>query len=168
MLETMRQQSLETPAFRGVLAFCSNMDPTPVFQYPTVEHAYQAAKSSDQAVRERIRAAATPQIAKCMGNPKHRLCVIPTVRADWEEIKLAVMRALVREKFVRHPSLARLLLATGDLALVERNLWRDRFWGVWEGRGENHLGRILMDVRAELTNASPAWRQSGRELVAPV
>jgi len=42
---------------------------------------------------------------------------------------------------------------------VERNYWRDTFWGFCGCRGENHLGRILMDLRAELRRAdgrSPA------------
>jgi predicted NAD-dependent protein-ADP-ribosyltransferase YbiA (DUF1768 family) len=60
------------------------------------------------------------------------------------------METLVREKFTRHAPLAELLVATGDLDLVERNRWRDTFWGVCNGIGENHLGRILMIVRAEL------------------
>lgn len=66
---------------------------------------------------------------------------------------LSVMETLVREKFTRHPALAAQLLATGDLELVERNHWRDTFWGICDGRGENHLGRILMKVRTELQGA---------------
>jgi predicted NAD-dependent protein-ADP-ribosyltransferase YbiA (DUF1768 family) len=32
----------------------------------------------------------------------------------------------------------------------EGNTWNDRFWGVCRGSGLNHLGRILMEVRAEV------------------
>jgi ribA/ribD-fused uncharacterized protein len=139
-------QAAAVPAFAGVLDFCSNFHPSPVFGYPTVEAAYQAAKTTDPAVRARIRAAATPGQAKRLGRGL-------ALRPGWEEMKLDVMRTLVREKFARHPALAERLLATGDVELVERNYWRDTFWGVCGGRGENHLGRILMDLRAELRAA---------------
>ena len=28
--------------------------------------------------------------------------------------------------------------------------WGDRFWGVCSGRGQNMLGRILMEIRKDL------------------
>ena len=40
-----------------------------------------------------------------------------------------------------------MLKATGDAVLVEGNWWRDDFWGVYEGKGQNILGKILMIVR---------------------
>ena len=64
------------------------------------------------------------------------------------------MTGIVRDKFTRNPELKRLLLATGDAVLIEGNTWGDRFWGVDKrtGKGENHLGLILMDIREELKN----------------
>ena len=38
----------------------------------------------------------------------------------------------------------------GICILVEENTWGDSFWGTVNGRGENQLGQILMDVRAKL------------------
>ena len=55
----------------------------------------------------------------------------------------------VREKF-KDPLLAELLLSTEDFPLLETNDWNDRFWGVSQGKGLNHLGRILMKVRKEI------------------
>lgn len=45
-----------------------------------------------------------------------------------------------------------MLIATGDAILREGNHWGDRFWGVdaRTGEGENHLGRLLMELRAEI------------------
>jgi ribA/ribD-fused uncharacterized protein len=139
-------QSLATPAFRGVLAFCSNMYPAPVFGYATVEHAYVASKTLVPAERELVKAEPDPHRVKRLGR---RL----TLRAEWEQRKLEVMETLVREKFTRHAHLAALLFATGSIELVERNHWRDTFWGVCGGTGKNHLGLILMKVRAELRGA---------------
>lgn len=48
------------------------------------------------------------------------------------------------------PKLRSQLLSTGTAELVEGNWWNDRYWGVCNGRGENHLGKILMRIREEL------------------
>lgn len=77
------------------------------------------------------------------------------LRPDWEEVKVGIMEEIVREKFNQHPELAERLLATGDKVLVEGNHWGDTCWGIdtRTGKGENHLGKILMKVRAELREA---------------
>lgn len=41
-------------------------------------------------------------------------------------------------------------MATDDAELVEGNTWGDRYWGVVDGVGENRLGKLLMERRAEL------------------
>lgn len=132
-----------TPAFRGPLAFLSNLHPAPVFGYASNEHAYVAAKTVVPKERAWVKAEPSPYKVKALGRTL-------TLRPDWDRIKLEVMATLVREKFTRHPDLRALLLATEDLELVEFNTWRDTFWGRCHGVGENHLGRILMDVRAVL------------------
>ena len=62
------------------------------------------------------------------------------------------MEDIVRAKFTQNQDMKQQLLATGNLVLVEGNGWHDTFWGVdlKTGEGENHLGRILMQVREEL------------------
>lgn len=71
-------------------------------------------------------------------------------RPDWQEVNLAIMHRLVRQKFLDHPDLRRLLIDTGQAYLEEGNWWNDTFWGTFDGIGHNHLGRILMRVREEL------------------
>ena len=67
-----------------------------------------------------------------------------------EDIKIPLMRSLLREKFVQEPERS-ILLATGDEELIEGNWWHDTFWGQCPlGTGENWLGRLLMEVRADL------------------
>jgi ribA/ribD-fused uncharacterized protein len=132
--------------FVGDYRFLSNFWPVIVTldgrQYSTVEHAYQAAKTLNPLQREYIREAPTP------GNAKRRGRSID-LRTDWEEIKLTVMLALLRQKFDR-PDLREALLQTGDAELIEGNTWGDCFWGVCRGKGRNHLGRLLMQVRSEI------------------
>jgi predicted NAD-dependent protein-ADP-ribosyltransferase YbiA (DUF1768 family) len=62
------------------------------------------------------------------------------------------MKEIVFLKFRNHSYLESLLLKTGDLELIEGNTWNDKFWGVdlKTGKGENNLGKILMEVRTQL------------------
>jgi ribA/ribD-fused uncharacterized protein len=133
-------------SFSGVNSFLSNFFPVEVeyerIVYRTVEHAYQAAKSLDSRIRAEIAAITTAGAAKKRGQS------VPA-RKDWEQVKLGVMEELLREKF-RNVALKTLLIGTGDRELVEGNWWGDVFWGVCKGRGENHLGRLLMKIRSEL------------------
>lgn len=110
-------------------------------EYPTVEHAYQAAKTLDIHQRDQIAAAEGPGVAKSLGRSV-------TMRTDWNEVKLGIMEFLLRQKFYYEP-LRSQLLATGNAELIEGNTWNDTFWGVCRGRGHNHLGRLLMKVRTE-------------------
>lgn len=108
-------------------------------EYPTVEHAYQAAKTMDDDERAHVRSAPTPGEAKARGGHV-------TLRPDWNDVKVAVMRGLLQQKFADGVLRDR-LLATAPRVLIEGNTWGDRFWGVSEGEGQNWLGRLLMEIR---------------------
>lgn len=72
-------------------------------------------------------------------------------RSDWDDVKVDVMRDILRAKAEQHEYVRRKLLATGDRELVEDS-WRDDFWGWGPNRdGQNMLGKLWMEVRAELT-----------------
>ena len=64
-------------SFSGAYGFLSNFHPSVVAfgdaDYPTVEHAFQAAKTLAGEERERIRSAATPGAAKRLGRRVRRL-----------------------------------------------------------------------------------------------
>jgi len=110
---------------------------------PSVEHAFQAYKTEDPEFKRRILDEAAPEKAKWWGRRA-------PLRSDWEDIKVDVMRSLVRRKFTMWPDYRRVLLATGKSHLEEGNNWGDQFWGTVDGRGENMLGKILMEIRSEL------------------
>jgi len=112
-------------------------------EYASTEHAYQAAKTLDAAERRRIREVQKPADAKRLGKRVK-------MRTDWEQVKIGVMKDLVLQKFSKHKELKEKLLATGDAYLEETNSWGDRVWGVSGGVGQNHLGKILMEVRDEI------------------
>ena len=133
--------------FFGVFRFLSNFYGHPVtydgLTYPTAEHAYQAAKTTDKRRRRLIqRIADTPGKAKRMGS-KLKL------RRGWEGIKVETMREILWTKF-SDEQMGALLLATGDAVLIEENNWGDRFWGMVDGDGKNVLGDLLMEIREDL------------------
>lgn len=133
--------------FQGEYRFLSNFWPSEVEMdgliYPTVEHAYQAAKTLDIRIRKIILDLKTPAAAK-------KFAKTISLRPDWSNIKIGIMEDLVRKKFVNNISLSSRLLNTGEGEIIEGNSWNDTFWGVCNGKGKNHLGKILMKIRSEL------------------
>lgn len=71
-------------SFRGKYAFLSNFYPSPVeldgYVYPTVEHAYQAAKTEDVDARMSILTADKPATAKALGRG------VP-LREGWDDFR---------------------------------------------------------------------------------
>ena len=131
-------------SFRDEDFFLSNFYPVEIkldgIVYPNAEAAFQAQKTLDVEERRKFSMLKNPVQAKRLGR-KVKL------RDDWEEVKLDIMTEIVSQKFLQHPHLIEMLLQTGDEKLVEGNKWGDRFWGVCKGKGENHLGKILMKIR---------------------
>jgi len=71
-------------------------------------------------------------------------------RSDWDDVKVGIMRRILRAKAAQHEYVRRKLLQTGDRELIE-NSWRDDYWGWGPNRdGQNMLGKLWMEVRAEL------------------
>lgn len=123
--------------------------------WPTVEHYFQAQKfagpvnSAHADYVERIHRAATPKQAAELGRSRS----VPS-RADWEQVKDAILLAAVQCKFETHEAIRAILLATGDDEIVE-NAPKDYYWGGGaDGSGLNRLGTTLMDVRARLRHAN--------------
>jgi ribA/ribD-fused uncharacterized protein len=119
--------------------------------YPTIEHAYQAAKTFDLNQRKYI--AGIPW--NKAGQAKRIGKRIP-LRNNWEEIKLSVMEDLLRQKFGVRPNFKQKLLDTGNEELIEGNYWHDNYWGNCKCKkcidkpGLNMLGKLLMKIRSDL------------------
>lgn len=135
--------------FKGEYAFLSNFT-TAVFRYEgvlytSVEAAFQAAKTSDIETKRRI-AQYSPAEARSYGR-KIKL------RSDWNDVRVSIMKELLRLKFNSDLFGHRqALLNTGDAYLEEGNTHHDTFWGTCNGVGENQLGKLLMEVREEIRN----------------
>ena len=75
-------------------------------------------------------------------------------RADWEDVKLNVMRKALLAKFTQHDNLRQKLIKTGERVLVERSP-HDSFWGDGgDGSGQNWLGWLLMEIRDKVCKQS--------------
>jgi len=120
--------------------------------FPSVEHAYVAAKSTDIFFRKRIAELPADQAgkAKIMGRKVF-------IRLDWDMVKIAYMKRFLHQKFA-YDEFRSLLLSTGDMLLIEGNYWHDNYWGdcycpkCKDIKGKNNLGKLLMKVRKEITN----------------
>ena len=139
--------------FRGKNSFLSNFYPCIVeFDgklYPSAEHAFQAAKTLDDDERENFRVMDSPATARYWGRRVN-------LRPDWDEVKLQVMRSIVENKFTNEYNkqyhIDDMLRDTGTSYLEEGNNHSDKYWGTVNGEGQNHLGKILMSVRDEISN----------------
>jgi ribA/ribD-fused uncharacterized protein len=155
--------------FQGDYAFLSNFWPwvrgkhygEPIvieyegISYPSVEHAFQAAKTDNKRLKRAISKSSTPGYAKQLGRNV-------LLRENWDEVRLDVMENLLRLKFFTRSNWSEELLAklleTHPERLQEGNHWDDDFWGkvkssdgvVWIG--DNHLGKLLMKLRREAWN----------------
>ena len=83
-------------------------------------------------------------------------------RDDWDEIKVEVMKYVVRMKFKCNWELMNgLMLEVGSREVVEMNKHGDKFWGkVNEGGkwvGENWLVRVIMVVWSEMSRERETW-----------
>lgn len=149
MIEILNGERVVT-RFSGDEFFLSNFHESSCIHdmviYRSVEHAYQAAKSLDATARALVAAETTPGRAKHVGR-------YLSLRRDWESVKLDVMLSCVRSKFTVSLYLQDMLRATAPMPLVEGNHWGDTFWGAIGPAliGQNHLGRILEQVRAEVS-----------------
>jgi hypothetical protein len=117
--------------FEGEHAFLSNDSPATVHldgqPFPSVALAYNAAKE----LHDRLR---------------------PGMQREWDDRRPALMRRLLRSKFA-NPQLRQALLATGDKHFSHTAENADPYWHAPNGEGENTLGRLLMDLRAQLNKS---------------
>jgi N-glycosidase YbiA len=113
--------------------------------YPTVEHAYHAAKFDDKNIKEEIRNTGSPLEALQLSKK-----YLSVKKQNWDEVKVNILYELIKEKAQQNEEVRDALIATGDEEIVEDNPHND-FWGNGkDGNGQNQMGKILMKIRGEL------------------
>lgn len=114
-------------------------------EWPSVEHYYQAMKYEEADYREQIRTAPHPADATKLGKSKKH-----GRRKDWDKVKETYMTRGTYIKCRTHPEVAKALLDTDDLPIIETSQY-DYYWGCGRDlRGNNVYGKILMNVRKQL------------------
>jgi hypothetical protein len=115
----------------------------PNISYPYSENAYQASKFESVEIRQIFQQINYRQAIELAWELREH------IKANWEALKLGEMKRVLFQKF-QDNTLKNNLLETGNKYLEETNHWKDTFWGVCEGVGENHLGKILMEIRGNI------------------
>ena len=138
-------------SFTGGYKFLSNFYPCFVydklkgFRYKSVEHYYQANKTSIYSEREYVAEANSPGEAKKRGNSV-------TLLENWNDIKTEIMLYCLLSKF-SDEKLRISVLNTNYNRLIEKNYWHDNYWGNCNCEkcksiiGLNKLGKLLEFVR---------------------
>lgn len=114
-------------------------------EYTSTESAYQSAKFPDS-MRKQFQHI-SPVEAKKLGNA---LKLNRDQRDAWDMKRLDVMEEVCKYKFHNNHEVRKKLLETGDRYLEETNYWGDVWWGVYQSKGYNHLGKLLMKIRSGL------------------
>src|SRR3989338_3433326 len=111
----------------------------------TSEHAYHSEKFSDPDLIRQLKEARSAHDAMKLAYANK-----DKYRKDWDEVKLGIMKDILRAKVKQHPYAKKKLLYSGDRELIEDS-WRDAYWGWGQNKdGENHLGKLWMEVRDEV------------------
>ena len=112
--------------------------------WPTSEYAYQAERFEDEG---KIRNMRSSHEAFKFAQDNKNLQV-----ANWNDIKVGIMKEILKEKVKQHPYVMKKLLESGERELIEDS-WRDDFWGWGPNKdGKNMLGKLWMEVRSEIKN----------------
>ena len=141
-------------------------------EYKSAEHAFQAIKSKtfgDDEHFAKILKAKSAQSAKSFGKKVEKF-----EESVWNEKKDEVMKSILRAKFSQNPEIRKKLLDTGDKLLAEANP-RDTYWGIGTSsstaiaknptkwKGQNKLGKMLMELRTELRAEDEADEAAAEE-----
>ncbi|WP_082845409.1 NADAR family protein [Paraburkholderia caribensis] len=129
--------------------------------FPTAEHAYQAGKARKPQVREWLLAAPSPSLLAMAAHGLYVWDIAP----EWSKTKFDRMKRVLTAKYSQHDDLRKLLLGTGDAVLIETATVDNavnRLWGEVNGKGQNKLGQLLMEVRDELLASVPRRRATSR------
>lgn len=118
------------------------------YVFPSVEHYYQAMKFyADDPRFQTILGLKNPDDARLLTKtPAYKT----NRRADFAKNKFAIMEAGLRAKFAQHTAAAKMLQQTGDAVLIKACAVCYKC-GFGIGGGENRLGKMLMQIRQELS-----------------
>lgn len=149
--------------FTGRYHFLSNFYPCKIkhrgIEYTSVEHYYVAQKVKGIQFYQGQYFTETDfkEILSKVKDPSDVKKIGATLKLphNWDSIKFDIMFYGVDYKFTKDENLKTMLLETGDIDIIEGNYWHDNYWGQCtcnkcKGKGQNNLGKILMQVREHI------------------
>ena len=127
-------------------------------RWPTAEHYFQARTLRSSAAIERVTVAATGMDAYKIGSPWYRRKI-----DGFKTIRRTLMTRALYIKVQMYEEVRQALLDSGDQVIAESSLY-DHYWGIArDGRGENMLGHIWMDIRAKLVKDMQSGNGNGQD-----
>lgn len=132
-------------SFTGEYAFLSNMFPCTIkykgLVFDCAEAAFQSQKKPDMANKfVGINGYAARKLGRKIKMSSNEI-------AEWNKRRMRIMSEVIWHKFHQNKELMNKLNKTGELILIECNSWRDTYWGMCDGKGQNNLGKILAMTR---------------------
>lgn len=118
-----------------------------LYNFPTVEHYYQAMKfyASDSRFQTILSLTDPDGTRLLTKTPDYKI----NRRKDFDQNKFDIMEKALRAKFAQNADAATMLKQTGDAILI-KSCPTCYKCGFGEGSGENRIGKVLMQIRAEL------------------
>ena len=115
--------------------------------FPTAEHAYQWKKYEQKypAIADEIYDATSPNAVKNISDAYKQ-----EVSEEFLKNKLKIMKEILLAKVSQHEKVKKMLILSTGKTIIENSL-TDNYWGIGDSNGENHLGRIWMEIRGELS-----------------
>lgn len=135
--------------FYGEFWFLNNSAQYPVdleidghmYRFGSAEAAFWACKAPSRA--EEL-STCTPKQAKEIGRKFKK----KEIRADWDNVKMSEMKRVLSAKF-KDPTLRQKLLHAPSPITMD-NPYHDTYWGLYNGKGQNRLGKLLEEVRDDI------------------
>ena len=117
------------------------------YTFPSVEHYYQAMKfyASDPRFHIILKMRNADDTRLITKTPDYKI----NRRADFDKNKFDIMERGLRAKFAQNTDAAKMLKNTGDAILIKSCPVCYKC-GFGEGSGENRIGKVLMQIRADL------------------
>ena len=111
------------------------------YRFGSAEAAFQACKAP---IRAEELTTCTPRQAKELGKKFRKR----EIREDWDNVKMSEMKRVLTAKF-KDPTLRHKLLQAPSPITMD-NPYHDTYWGLYNGRGQNRLGKLLEEVRDDI------------------
>ena len=114
--------------------------------YNCAMNAFYAQLVSDE-LQKKVIASATPSRAHSM--VENSTSKLELTESEQEDIMYDILKVKFTDEKLKH-----FLLETSDKQLVNEVNWEDLHWGIYQDKGENKLGELLMNLREEIQSSN--------------